>query len=801
MTNNGKTLATNQAATNSLEAMILRNGSSLTEKNKLVIKKNILKDLQDGADVNAALAESHYALNVEFLEATKDLLLDHPKSNLSTDNFLEFVLNISQTEGDFTGVKKLIETALDRGADVNAVLAKFHYFFKVEFLEATKDLLLDHPKSNLSADNFLKLTLKANVTDPEQIKLQGAFIKYSLDNGAVINTDADISLEALFAHKDLLLDHPKSNLSTDKFLEFALKASVIKYDSNTEKFVTDPEKIKLQDTLIKYFLDHEAVINTDIFISLEALSAHKDLLLDHPKSNLSQDKFLKFVLKASLTKYGSDTQKSVTLQGTLIKYFLDHGAVINTDAHISLEVLFAHKDLLLDHPKNKLSPEKFLKLVLKEGKSVSLEHFMACKSFIRNDTVWLYLNKLIETLSDQWSITKTTTEIESLIIEIASKYQDSLKDIHKQLLLATASESLLYYLINNLGWSIDCNSTKNLIGAEDTLAAETDFSSNPQLLLDYKYKNLYVTEGNYTKIPSLLHHIWLTSPDNIKQIREQDIKNVKKTQALFRESNQHNWTQVIWVNNKALLKPSIEEFDGTEIKIRDIGEIHQRLVNYDIIGEEIKLKHWGIASDMLRYDLINHFGGVYSDINYIFCKVPDFESKSYDFFSATYSLEYHLSIDNFIFGAKQNHPVILCAQKMVRQNILDPPSKLKDLYALSVSSFTDKATADPIGHCFFSAAHQRDDIDVVYPKPPTMSNDGKIMEDSIKPTNTSRGIIREKVFENMLLHCPDVHKTLLLKEQEKKIYDKYMEDHEICAAPKIIIGHDSTDGRTWANDV
>ena len=32
-------------------------------------------------------------------------------------------------------------------------------------------------------------------------------------------------------------------------------------------------------------------------------------------------------------------------------------------------------------------------------------------------------------------------------------------------------------------------------------------------------------------------------------------------------------------------------------------------------------------------------------------------------------------------------------------------------------------------------------------------------------------------------------------------YDKYMEDHEICAAPKIIIGHDSTDGRTWANDV
>ena len=239
MTNNGKTLAKNQAATNSLRATILRNGNSLTERNKLVIKENILTDLQDGADINAALAESHYSLNIEFLEATRDLLLDHPKSNLSPDNFLEFVLQKSQNEGDFTGAKKLIETALDHGANINSILKDFRYSIELAFLEATKDLLLDHPKSNLSHDKFLELALRASVTkydsetqkhvtDSEKIKLQGTLIKYALDHGAVINTDADeqdISLEVLSAHKDLLLEHPTLNLTSNSFLKLIIKST------------------------------------------------------------------------------------------------------------------------------------------------------------------------------------------------------------------------------------------------------------------------------------------------------------------------------------------------------------------------------------------------------------------------------------------------------------------------------------------------------------------------------------------------------------------------------------------------
>jgi anthranilate/para-aminobenzoate synthase component II len=317
MTNNGKTLATNQAATNSLRATIIRNGNSLTERNKLVIKENILTDLQDGADVNAALAEFYYALDIEFLEATKDLLLDHPKSNLSHDKFLELTLKASVTKYDSKTQK--------------------------------------------------------HVADLEKLKLQGTLIKSSLNHGADISTNTYISLEALSAHKDLLLDHPKSNLSPNKFLELALRESVTKYDSETQKHVTDSEKIKLQSALIKCSLDRGAVINADLQnISLEALSAHKDLLLNHPKNNLSPDKFLEIVLKASITTWNSDAQKSVIdpekikLQDTLIGHALDHGAAINTDAdeqNISLEALSAHKDLLLEHPTSSLDASKFLSLV------------------------------------------------------------------------------------------------------------------------------------------------------------------------------------------------------------------------------------------------------------------------------------------------------------------------------------------------------------------------------------------------------------------------------------------------------
>ena len=377
MTNNGKTLATNQAATNSLRTTIIRNGNSLTEKSKLVIKKNILKALQDGADVNAALAESRYFFKVEFLEATKDLLLDHPKSNLSSDKFIELVLKTSHNEGDFTGVKKLMEAALDHRADVNAVLTNFPYSIKTEFLEATKDLLLNHPKSNLSSDKFIELILKKSQTEGDFTGVK-KLIEAALDRGADVNAVLTeflyyIKTKFLEATKDLLLNHPKINLSTDKFLEFVLKASVTTWNSDAQKSVIDPEQIKLQSALIKCSLDRGAVINADLQnISLEALSAHKDLLLNHPKNNLSPDKFLEIVLKASITTWNSDAQKSVIdpekikLQDTLIGHALDHGAAINTDAdeqNISLEALSAHKDLLLEHPTSSLDASKFLSLV------------------------------------------------------------------------------------------------------------------------------------------------------------------------------------------------------------------------------------------------------------------------------------------------------------------------------------------------------------------------------------------------------------------------------------------------------
>ena len=151
-----------------------------------------------------------------------------------------------------------------------------------------------------------------------------------------------------------------------------------------------------------------------------------------------------------------------------------------------------------------------------------------------------------------------------------------------------------------------------------------------------------------------------------------------------------------------------------------------------------------------------------------------------------------MSIDNFLFAAKPNHPVIIKTQQTVRENIVSPSLDLAKTYNNSVASFTDKATADPIGNSYFKAAHRNGNIDVVFPKPPNECD----LNPTCKPSKpfdiegTNYGAF------NLLKLCPE-HKTNLMQQDQQQ---KYTASHELCPLQQDIIGHDSHDGRTWTDE-
>lgn len=93
-------------------------------------------------------------------------------------------------------------------------------------------------------------------------------------------------------------------------------------------------------------------------------------------------------------------------------------------------------------------------------------------------------------------------------------------------------------------YSLSCNMTTELLNINDFSTI-----SYPEAIIDYKYRNLGYKDSGHTKIPAILHHIWLTNPDNPQQIRSQDIDNAIATHKLFQNSTAHSWQQIIWVNN------------------------------------------------------------------------------------------------------------------------------------------------------------------------------------------------------------------------------------------------------------
>jgi len=617
-------------------------------------------------------------------------------------------------------------------------------------------------------------------------------VQAAIENGADLNdvlegSSMDFDLEKLYAHRDILLTRETAT----QFLKKALFILPTEWNSIENKSELSHDKVAIQKELVQAAIENGADLNDvledhSIYTSLETLSAQKDILLT--KETATQ--FLKKALFISPIEWSSITNKSelshdkVAIQKELVQAAIENGADLNAEleahsTYTSLETLSAQRDILLTRE----TATQFLKKAL----SIS-------------PTEWNSIENKSEFSQEKIEIQE---ELIKASFELSGHTRLTSEELHQALM--SSRRELIEYLIDNNRFNIDCDIIKKILEQQQEawhhIANEVpeEFSSDPALLLSYKYRNLSAKEGNDTKIPPILHHIWLTSADSPKQVREQDIANAIKTHKMLTSSLKHNWTQIVWVNDKSLLKESVEKLEAEGIKVREVSEVGDHLYNYDIFQEQLSKKYWGLSTDILRYDLVNYMGGVYADINYIFSKAPDRELNTYDFFSVTYSPNYMLSIDNFIFGAKPYHPVIKKTQEIVERNFNNPPPYIEAVYNQSINHFTDLATANPIGFGYFNAAHQDGNVDVIYPR--WSSHDRNNNYYGNQDIDYERDM-NDMVNTNVNLYCPDLNHSMQ-KMQEDKMkrleYMSYVMGNEFCPADDYIIGEDSTDGRTWAS--
>ncbi len=126
-------------------------------------------------------------------------------------------------------------------------------------------------------------------------------------------------------------------------------------------------------------------------------------------------------------------------------------------------------------------------------------------------------------------------------------------------------------------------------------------------------------------IPKIIHIIWV-GPKTPPPILDECLESIKK--------HMPTWECKIW----------------TDAEVSQLS-----LENQQYYDEET---NYGAKSDILRYELLYRFGGVYLDVDFVFLKPLDFLHHTYEFYTGLMPSYTRDVLSNGIIGCVPGHPIM-----------------------------------------------------------------------------------------------------------------------------------------------
>ncbi|MGB8702355.1 MAG: glycosyltransferase [Thermosynechococcaceae cyanobacterium] len=201
----------------------------------------------------------------------------------------------------------------------------------------------------------------------------------------------------------------------------------------------------------------------------------------------------------------------------------------------------------------------------------------------------------------------------------------------------------------------------------------------------YKKNNLLKVEPQeIPKIPKIIHQIWIGN----RQIPH----NLNEYQKTWIEKNP-DWEYKLWTNEE------VKEYTFCNEELKFL--FSQSLT----LGERV---------DVLRYDILYQYGGIYADCDCICLKPFDIFAHRYDFFAGIFqpmfaTMENAVFLQNCLVGAKPKHPIIKKIALLMHQNWDDVKNEE------DAASTTLQRTFLSLTHAVVSASGQDNNIDIVMP--------------------------------------------------------------------------------------
>jgi mannosyltransferase OCH1-like enzyme len=177
---------------------------------------------------------------------------------------------------------------------------------------------------------------------------------------------------------------------------------------------------------------------------------------------------------------------------------------------------------------------------------------------------------------------------------------------------------------------------------------------------------LSVSEFLDRDVPKIIHQIWFGDPSKKPELTKG-----------WESYTSQGWQYRLW----------------TEKDLDEAATFVSKR-NLDLIKTLISKKNWWAASDILRYELIRHMGGIYIDCDF---HAPTFANKSipieavFRMKGVTFVTEHHgrnigsnsaLFVMNGILVAPPNHPIFSHACETIEENINAWKGAKKDVNAM-----------------------------------------------------------------------------------------------------------------------
>ena len=641
----------------------------------------------------------------------------------------------------------------------------------------------------------------------------------------------DVLFVLLFCALFFLFFLPGVFAATDEevFMEFVKLENQLK-----EKLLSPDEFLK---TILRVYIvkDEYHKDNAVYEIGDELAKKRNELVSMGLNTGANAGKFLKIVVSQWLPSEEHFVPLLIQKQEDLVRVALEKGAKFSDMEYFDMFgslPSFGTAKLMLD---NSFDLNYFIRLIFKGG-AINFEDISK-----QNDLLCLVLKKKGDLSGVNIDFFKTLPSIEVAALMLANLYDPNsflalVLDVHGvidssdllfkqkelvQLALengadpnyaiklgkhSRCSSEIMELLFNNnykkINPDVFCHYLWVVGRSYYDLNELSQLLDNPYLVLDKKYKNLNAKPAATPKIPRIIHHIWLTNTRQKKDISESAIENICKTRDLFFRSKgsflpkAKQWEHIVWVNDKALIPETVKKLEEKNIQVREISEIEDHLKLGKKVRDLIKDGSWGMASDTLRYDLVNYLGGVYADVNFVFKRNIEDEIYKYDFFvqfDPVAGGEGYPTFENNFFGSKADHPILIEALNLVDRNFKNPPEYITILgqkQSNNIWAVTSRTTYQPFYTAYYKMANAGT-IDVAYPSyydyysrdTSKAYNNDTVFVNSVAPDEGLKGQVEYATCGN--------NANIVVNR-----FRKYIQNNEICGMEHHNIGEDGK-GLTW----